>query len=386
MATGSSAVSFRTGTISNPGILIRRSLAACFANKEERIAREQLKRDNSSNEKTTAAHSWKRLGVDISELSLALTLPTGQSFRWKLTGKDEYTGVVDKYLFTLRQTSTDVEYMLHYTCASEECCNISYGHHCSSYVSPTDEVNASVTAHPELLPNNASTARSVNTKQSIFTSSYGQSAGQHRENAIHLCQMHGAQSCCICLSCAEVSLKDYFNLDKSLEKLWAPFIAADKRFAALAPYMKGARLLRQHPLECLFQFICSSNNHIQRITQMVDYLASHGTFLGSVSGIPFHAFPTLEALAKITEGELRKAGFGYRAKYIVGTVKELQMKEGGGQRWLNSLRSNTLEDTYKQLCSLPGIGPKVAACIALFSLDQHHAIPVDTHVWQVRNT
>ncbi|GFH08980.1 WD_REPEATS_REGION domain-containing protein, partial [Haematococcus lacustris] len=26
-----------------------------------------------------------------------------------------------------------------------------------------------------------------------------------------------------------------------------------------------ARMLRQDPLECLFQFICSSNNHISRI-------------------------------------------------------------------------------------------------------------------------
>ena len=30
-----------------------------------------------------------------------------------------------------------------------------------------------------------------------------------------------------------------------------------------------------------------------------------------------------------------------------------------------------------------GIGPKVAACVALFSLDKHAAIPVDTHVWQI---
>lgn len=30
---------------------------------------------------------------------------------------------------------------------------------------------------------------------------------------------------------------------------------------------------------------------------------------------------------------------------------------------------------------LSGVGPKVAACICLFSLDKHDAIPVDTHVW-----
>lgn len=33
--------------------------------------------------------------------------------------------------------------------------------------------------------------------------------------------------------------------------------------------------------------------------------------------------------------------------------------------------------------TLSGVGPKVAACIALFSCDQHAAIPVDTHVWKI---
>jgi len=73
-----------------------------------------------------------------------------------------------------------------------------------------------------------------------------------------------------------------------------------------------------------------------------------------------------------------------RAKYIVGTVKSLQLKPGGGADWLLSLRELVLEEVIGALCTLPGVGPKVAACIALFSLDQHHAIPVDTHVWQVR--
>lgn len=73
----------------------------------------------------------------------------------------------------------------------------------------------------------------------------------------------------------------------------------------------------------------------------------------------------------------------FRAKYIVGTVKALQEKPGGGVNWLASLRGLELPQVIDALCTLPGVGPKVAACIALFSLDQHHAIPVDTHVWQV---
>lgn len=72
-----------------------------------------------------------------------------------------------------------------------------------------------------------------------------------------------------------------------------------------------------------------------------------------------------------------------RAKYITGTIKVLQSKPGGGVEWLLSLRKLDLESAIKALTTLPGVGPKVAACIALFSLDQHHAVPVDTHVCKV---
>lgn len=182
---------------------------------------------------------------------------------------------------------------------------------------------------------------------------------------------------------AEAALRDYLNLSISLTDMWKGFAEADSRFAALAPYMGGARLLRQDPLECLFQFICSSNNNIQRITQMVEFLSGFGPCLGTVEGIEFHAFPSLEELSSFDEGQLRKAGFGYRAKYIVGAVESLKSKCGGGKEWLMSLRNLPLEEAIEALCTLPGIGPKVAACVALFSLDQHHAIPVDTHVWQL---
>jgi len=35
------------------------------------------------------------------------------------------------------------------------------------------------------------------------------------------------------------------------------------------------------------------------------------------------------------------------------------------------------------LQELHGVGPKVADCIALFSLDKLEAVPCDTHVWQI---
>ncbi|TKY74248.1 N-glycosylase/DNA lyase OGG1 [Spatholobus suberectus] len=116
---------------------------------------------------------------------------------------------------------------------------------------------------------------------------------------------------------------------------------------------------------------------------MVDYVSSLGTHVGDVGGFQFHAFPTLEQLSSVSEQQLRDAGFGYRAKYIIGTVNALRSKPGGGEEWLRSLRKLGLQDVISALSTLPGVGPKVAACVALFSLDQHHAVPVDTHVWRI---
>ncbi|XP_047334616.1 N-glycosylase/DNA lyase OGG1 isoform X2 [Impatiens glandulifera] len=186
--------------------------------------------------------------------------------------------------------------------------------------------------------------------------------------------------------CRMLALMDFLNMKIRLKDIWEEFSASDSRFAELSTRLTGARVLRQDPLECLVQFLCSSNNNIGRITKMVDFISSLGNHLATVEGFEFYEFPTLERLSQVSEEELRKAGFGYRAKYIVGTVDKLQSKPDGGVEWLSSLRKLNLREAVDALCSLPGVGPKVAACIALFSLDHHQAIPVDTHVWKRRGT
>jgi len=40
------------------------------------------------------AQEWRSLAMPKKELCLAFTLPTGQSFRWRKTGEDTYTGVI----------------------------------------------------------------------------------------------------------------------------------------------------------------------------------------------------------------------------------------------------------------------------------------------------
>jgi hypothetical protein len=91
----------------------------------------------------------------------------------------------------------------------------------------------------------------------------------------------------------------------------------------------------------------------------------------------------------------------YRARYITGSVAHLRAKAAASAstaadsapsaaadenaNWLLSLRSPDvpLERAVELLTELPGVGPKVASCVALFSLDKHSAVPVDTHVWDL---
>lgn len=98
----------------------------------------------------------------------------------------------------------------------------------------------------------------------------------------------------------------------------------------------------------------------------------------------WYAFPSLQQLYDaISESDLRsKCGLGYRATYLMETIQLLHTL--GGERYLYELRNST-DPIYvqEQLLQFKGIGRKVADCIALFSLQQYDAIPVDVHVWNI---
>jgi len=55
----------------------------------------------------------------------------------------------------------------------------------------------------------------------------------------------------------------------------------------------------------------------------------------------------------------------------------------GGEKWLNDLRANPVNEVRAELTKLKGVGRKVADCVALFSMDCPETIPVDTHVFQI---
>lgn len=134
-------------------------------------------------------------------------------------------------------------------------------------------------------------------------------------------------------------LHDYFRLDHSLQSLYKLWASKDTNFALKSANCRGVRLLNQHPLESLVAFICSSNNHIQRIHSMMTKLAeAFGTYLGCHGDQDYYSFPTLSSLCREgAEHQLRELGFGYRAKYVHQTALKLS-QELGGEKWLQHLK------------------------------------------------
>ena len=188
----------------------------------------------------------------------------------------------------------------------------------------------------------------------------------------------------------EQILRRYFQLDCALVPLYESWSLQDPvRLARIAKSITGVRLIEQDPWECLVSFICSSNNSIPRITKILSALRQHYgkplmTIQGDEQNTVLHSFPSLKDLkSKATEDDLRHlCGMGYRAKFIMGTIDTLESL--GGESYLLDLRK--IKDpiqVQETLLAFPGVGRKVADCVALFSLRQSDAIPVDTHVWNL---
>jgi len=167
-------------------------------------------------------------------------------------------------------------------------------------------------------------------------------------------------------------------------RLDAPWKDFEQTVAQRAPELTefitaqpGLRVLRPRDcVETLFGFMCSGNNSLHRIIPMTRALGERGTLLANGA----YSFPPLTVLADISEDELRRAGFGYRARFIVAAVEKIQSH--GGDEWFTNLRQLPYAKASEELTTLPGIGRKIADCICLFGLYHEESVPVDTHIWQ----
>jgi N-glycosylase/DNA lyase len=154
---------------------------------------------------------------------------------------------------------------------------------------------------------------------------------------------------------------------------------SDAHLARCLAEFPGLRILRQPFGETLLGFLCSATKQIVQIKQMLALLAErHGTSLPSNSSqVTGHrSLPNWSQLALIPEADLRACQLGFRARYIHQTARILAAHPG----WLDETEALPYAAAKERLCSLPGVGEKVADCVLLFGAGRLGAFPVDTWI------
>lgn len=173
---------------------------------------------------------------------------------------------------------------------------------------------------------------------------------------------------------------EYFDLNTNYEKIKNKLSNIDKYLANSIEYGKGIRILKQDLWETLISFIISANNNIPRIKTIIERMAtSYGNEI-TFQGKKYYTFPTPEELANVSIEDYRKLGLGFRDVRVYETVQRTLRNEID----LNKLKDETdVENLREELLKIPGVGPKVADCIMLFSLKKYQVFPVDVWVRRV---
>ena len=171
--------------------------------------------------------------------------------------------------------------------------------------------------------------------------------------------------------------KDYFDLNLDYEAISRDF-RSDEYLNACVEYGMGIRLLRQEPWEGLCSFIISQCNNIPRIKGIIERMCSLFGNPIDFAGKQYHAFPSAETLAGLSEADLEPLRCGYRAEYILIAAKAV----ASGELDLNQLITEPFDEKIRVLRQFKGIGAKVANCAALYGLHDHSGFPID--VWMKR--
>lgn len=185
-------------------------------------------------------------------------------------------------------------------------------------------------------------------------------------------------------------LIDYFNLDMNYTDVISK-LDLDKYALDCYNISKGIHILRQDYFETMVTFLMSSCNTMIRIRSIVNELCrTYGNkLMTEFQGIKFegYTFPTVDALAGISESDFTKLGMGYRAKYLVSMVNRLHSNRSILDNLISKINGDETDriDSVWILNSFSGVGPKVSNCISLFAGHHLSAFPIDTHISRIIN-
>ncbi len=169
-----------------------------------------------------------------------------------------------------------------------------------------------------------------------------------------------------------------FRMDDKYDEIIYDISQKDEIIYKMIKKYPGLRLMRQNPVQCILSFLCSSNNNIPRIRYMLRNLSKRFGKRVIWDGMEFYTFPTLKSLYNASISDLLSCGLGYRAKYVLNTVKDISDKNLD----IDLIQKQNYEVAKEEIMKLDGVGEKIADCILLFSFDKLEAFPMD--VWIIK--
>ena len=187
----------------------------------------------------------------------------------------------------------------------------------------------------------------------------------------------------ICKGDIEEVCRKYFDIDRDYESIKKKLSKIDEHMKKSIEYGKGIRILNQNLWETIISFIISANNNIPRIKGIIERISEGYGEEIEYNGKKYYTFPTVEQLSKASVSDLRKLGLGFRDVRVYETTQNILNKQVDLEYLQNEKDFNKVRET---LLILPGVGPKVADCILLFStLKRWEAFPIDVWVRRVMN-
>lgn len=173
--------------------------------------------------------------------------------------------------------------------------------------------------------------------------------------------------------------KTYLDLDYDYSLANEILKESTPNFADVYESLRGIYILNQPFFETCISFIISQNNNIPKIK----------TTINKICGGKYNPFPN--ALELLNSLETNDFSLGYRKDYIINFCVGYLNGEFNHFKCLSpyecvkqgrEIEFAKSEEVIEELCSVKGIGPKVASCIALFTLNCKDVIPRD--VWVKR--
>lgn len=173
-------------------------------------------------------------------------------------------------------------------------------------------------------------------------------------------------------------IKTYFSLNDNLKEIKSR-INRDRYIDKALKKFWGLRIINQDPWECLISYICATYKSINAIRSMLFKLSKKFGEKKSFDDFTMFSFPKPEKLKSAKESDLLECGLGYRSKYVLKTTSILLETDS----FFDELITLPYLEAKKRLIQLPGVGPKVADCVLLFSLGKMESFPVDIWVKRV---